>query len=469
MNRAVGFIVAAVIGSASGCGDNLGPPAMNRAQLLDRLRALPGVTVTEATTKVPDAEYFILHFTQPVDHFDPNQSEGTFQQEVSLLHRSELARVPMIIHTSGYWDNYRDSEVELTHLLDANQVSIEHRYFGASRPVPTDWTKLTIQQMAADEHAIIMALRRVYGGAFLTTGGSKGGTTAVFHHRYYPDDVDGTVAYVAPISFGTPDPRYPPFFDKVGPDWCRRKVVEVATDLLVNRRDAMEMLAAKQSDFAYDRIAIGPAVESAISGFEWSFWQYFGVNHCGLLPELSASDEEMFAFLDKVSPVADCSDQRLANLEAYYYQTYNQLGYPDYYVPYLTLRYSENDYSGELPTPEPAYDASAMHDVLDYFSAHGERMMLIYGEWDPWIKGRLVLSVAPDSGVYVQPEGTHASSISGLKDTDHDAALTILQHWTGVTPRTDAWRGATISPALAVAPFEPRMLPVRLRATSTAR
>jgi hypothetical protein len=50
----------------------------------------------------------------------------------------------------GYSDYYRDSPVQLTRLLSANQISIEHRFFAESRPNPVDWSKLTIQQMAAD-------------------------------------------------------------------------------------------------------------------------------------------------------------------------------------------------------------------------------------------------------------------------------------------------------------------------------
>ena len=40
--------------------------------------------------------------------------------------------------------------------------------------------------------------------------------TSVYHRRFYPDDVDATVAYVAPISFGAPDDRYIDFLANVG-------------------------------------------------------------------------------------------------------------------------------------------------------------------------------------------------------------------------------------------------------------
>ncbi|HEX5062314.1 MAG TPA: S28 family serine protease, partial [Kofleriaceae bacterium] len=178
-------------------------------EILFALRQLPGVhDATEMPTQSAGYHYYVIHFEQKVDHNDPNSA--TFLQEVSLLHHDEL-HYPMVVHTSGYWDYYLDRVVELTALLGANQISIEHRYFGESRPTPTDWTKLTIDQMAADQHEIVTALKKIYEGKFLTTGGSKGGMTATYHRRFYPDDVDGTVPYVAPISFAAPDARYAGF------------------------------------------------------------------------------------------------------------------------------------------------------------------------------------------------------------------------------------------------------------------
>ena len=66
MNRAVGFIAAALL-AGSGCGDNFGPPPMTPAELMDRLRALPGVTVQQADGAPENYSYYILHFTQPLD------------------------------------------------------------------------------------------------------------------------------------------------------------------------------------------------------------------------------------------------------------------------------------------------------------------------------------------------------------------------------------------------------------------
>jgi hypothetical protein len=433
MNRAIGVIVAAaLVGSA--CGDNIEPHGLTPEQLLARLRALPGVTVDVAPTQQTGVHYYVLHFTQPIDHDDPRR--GTFQQEVSLIHRSDLPSVPVIVQTSGYFDNLLDHPVELTTLLGANQVSIEHRYFGASRPVPTDWTKLTIAQMAADEHEIITALRKIYQGAFITTGGSKGGMTAVYHRRFYPDDVNGTVAYVAPLSFGTPDPRYAGFVDTIGTDACRQAVRDVATEMLVNRRQAMLSRAQLQPARTYTRVAIGPAVEAAIYSLEWTFWQYSGVQACDSVPAVTASDDALFAFLDRISPVAECDDEQLGKFESYVYQSYAQLGFPDAGVAYLApfLWYTEEDYEGELPTEEPEYDSTVMRDIDDFVEHRGEHLLFIYGQWDPWTGGRFVLGTATDSELFIQPEGTHGARIANLEPSDRDRAFAMLEAWTGVAP-----------------------------------
>lgn len=476
MDRAFRTIVAAVL-ATGGCSDGVSRPRLTPDELLTKLRELPGVTAAEAPTKQVDFHYYILHFTQPIDHEDP--SLGTFQQKVSLLHRNEQDPVPMIIHTSGYDDYYRDHPVELTKLLAANQVSIEHRYFGESRPEVPDWTKLTIAQMAADEHAIIDALRGIYEGAFLSTGGSKGGMTAVFHRRFYPSDVEGTVAFVAPISFGTPDPRYPPFVDEIGPRGCHEAVREVARLMLEDRRHALEDRARLQAEgegHLYTRVEIGPAVEAAIVGLEWTFWQFFGVNSCSKVPKINEdeappSDEALFAFLDMVSPVTDNDDEQVERFAPYYYQSYAQLGYPDYGAAYLRpfLYYSELDYVLELPTlEEPPYDDRAMRDINDYVEDHGSRMLFIYGEWDPWTAGKFAIGQAEDSAVYTQKHGNHRSGIAGLDMHDREDALGRLRRWTGVDPLLSRLRGGESGTARSMTQppqrLGPRMPPALVRA-----
>nr|MBA3541872.1 aminopeptidase [Deltaproteobacteria bacterium] len=334
-------LLATLVVLFAACGDDSGSdpyippdPPTDAADVVAKLEAIPGVTATIEPTETAGYSYIVVHFTQPVDHANPEGA--TFQQLASLLYRSGTA--PVVVQTSGYWDYYLDRTVELTRLLSANQISIEHRFFGESRPEPADWSKLTIRQMADDQHAIIAALRSVFPGKVVTTGGSKGGMTAVYHRRFYPDDVDGSVPYVAPLSFAAPDVRYAAFLDTLGPAACRQALRDVATNMLSQRRAAMldrAQTESLQDGLQYTRIQIGPAVEGSIAGIEWAFWQYVGIDGCDGVPPVTATDDEMWAFLQAVAPVSDNSDASVAQFDAYYYQAYAQLGYPDGGATYL--------------------------------------------------------------------------------------------------------------------------------------
>jgi hypothetical protein len=437
---------------------------MTPDELLARLRALPGVTAQQG--EAPEHySYYILHVTQPLDHHDP--SRGTFQQEVSLLHRDERAPSPLIIYTSGYWDDEHDTPVELTTLLDANQVSIEHRFFGESRPDTIDWSLLTVDQAADDEHDIITALHTIYEGAFLSVGESKGGITALLHRSFYPTDVSGTVAYVAPLSFNAPDPRYSAQFehDLIGPSDCRAAVRALACEMLGHRRAQMLDRAraeAAQDASGYSRVKIGPAVEAAIAGLEWGFWQTAGDGHCDTLPRVTDSDDKLFEFLKATSPVSEYNDDQLGYYAPYYYQSYSQLGYPDYTVSYLTdqMWYGEIDYLGELPTSEPAFDPGAMDRLQQWLEdpdtdEHdpvtrkdlGKHILFLYGDWDPWFAGRVVTGAALDTPPLIQPRGNHFTQLATMDRSFQFQAFAYIQRWTGVEPLL--WRLERQSPSVA--------------------
>lgn len=76
---------------------NSGPPNSGDA-LLARLRALPGVTVTEIPAHYGYPRQFALDMTQPVNHDNP--SGATFTQRAYLSHADE--RAPMVFGAYGY-------------------------------------------------------------------------------------------------------------------------------------------------------------------------------------------------------------------------------------------------------------------------------------------------------------------------------------------------------------------------------
>ena len=426
--------------SAIGDATNVTGDATPRAaDLLTKLNELPGVTATESQpNQAGDSNrYYSLEFAQPVDHNDP--SGQTFQQYATLIERDPAA--PMIAHTTGYWDYEGFSPTELSDLLGANQISIEYRFFGTSRPDPADWTKLTIEQAATDEHEIITLLKPLFKGAWIDTGESKGGMTASYHRRFFPDDVVGTVPYVAPMSFGAPDNRYVSFLDNTGTPACHQAVRDIAVEMLANRRAMLLSRAtaeAASNNYKYTRIAIGPAVESSVGGLEWTFWQYYGVGYCSDVPPVDASDDTVWAFLQNIDPVSGNDDDQVSPFEAYDYQAAYQLGYPADNVPYLTqyLQYGDADYAGSMPigVEVPAYDLSAMTDVANWVATQGTHLLFVYGQFDPWTGGKYSLGAATDANELIVPSGTHGSELRDLNSADKATAYAQLAAWTGVTP-----------------------------------
>lgn len=399
------------------------------------LEELTGVTLEETPTAVEGYTYYVMRFDQPVDHDEPRGER--FSHRASLLHRDPYA--PLVVVTTGYDDYYRDRVHELTRLLGANQISIEHRYFGESRPAREGWEQLTIEQMARDEHVILDKLQNVYHGAFLSAGASKGGMTATYHRRFFPDDVDGTVAYVAPISFALGDPRYPPFQDDTGPPACRQAIRDAAVAMLRDHRAALEeRLIGKAVGPGYEWAQRSPesALEENVMNLEWQLWQYTGVRACELVPGAGATADELWAFLQEMAPLRTQGD--ITRLEPYYEQTMRQLGFPvaqyDYLAEHLIY---QGVVIGHVASDDEdgAYDGgAAMRDINDYVRKEADDILFIYGEWDPWTAGAYTVAPLPNARRFFVRGGTHGSKIADLAPPEQQTALRMLEEWTGVVP-----------------------------------
>jgi PS-10 peptidase S37 len=312
----------------------LGAPAAAAAQsgdIADQLRAIPGMTLVEERPAPAPYRYFVLSYEQPADHRHP--LEGTFQQVFTLLHK-DTAR-PMVLHTSGYNVSLSPSRSETTRLVDGNQISVEQRFFTPSRPAPADWSDLNIWQAATDHHRLVAALDDLYPGRWLSTGASKGGMTSVYHRRFYPDDVDGTVAYVAPNDVvNAEDSAYTRFFERVGTPECRAALTALEREALGPRRAALAerfaaTAAAEGWTFAHTIGTVDRALEMSVLDTAWAFWQYTGVANCANVPAASASTDDIYAFIDAVVFFGFYTDQGLEPYIPYYFQAGTQLGWPE--------------------------------------------------------------------------------------------------------------------------------------------
>jgi hypothetical protein len=438
-------LLAATLLLSLACGGGSTPSATftqgPTQDILDSLRTTPGVAdVTEVSSAITGTRFFRMHLTQPVDH--GNAAAGTFPQLVTLLYRSRTA--PVVLATTGYAISSNPSQGEPTRILAANQITMEHRFFNTSTPTPADWTKLTIQQSAADEHQVVTTLKPLFSGKWLNTGGSKGGMTALFHRRFYPGDVDATLAYVAPINLANGDTRYPPFIDARGTS-SSRLAIEAWQQAIFNKRS--EVLGLLQADAtarsaSFSFLGADRTLEFAVLESPFILWQYGNAALAAQVPGPGATAAQLYAYLDQVNGgvVDTWSDTTLDYYKAYYQQCANQLGYPANKESHLTgLSYPGQDVPAIYPPAgaSKTYDnAVAMQDIQAWMDASATKVILVYGENDPWTAGALNVTagaLARNVRKYIAPAGNHGSKLSSLTSSDATEAYALLAQWLSAT------------------------------------
>lgn len=404
--------------------------------ITQKLSCINGLTYTETTdANTPaGARQFELQFTQLVDHNDP--ASGVFSQRLALIHRHE--NEPMVLQTSGY-SIFAVRETHITARFATNQLQVEHRFFANSKPQSLDWSKLDIKQSADDFHAITVAFKQIYPQRWLNTGASKGGMTSVYHRRFYPDDLDGTVADVAPLSFSTSDQRYNDFMNNVGGDTyksCRENFKKMQIRLLQDRNEFIPQIKGQftqlgGSDVAYEHAMI----ESA-----FYFWQYGNpdslLQGCNALP-VNQSTKDMFDFIQKIAPLSGYTDSDITEFQPYYYQAATQLGSPDNVTSHLEklrhYRFSIDQY-----TPKGVaytYSNEAMHDVDSWVRNFGDKIIFIYGEFDPWSAGEFSVSeTGKDVRKYFVPKGNHGVKFVDLPIEAKTEVIATLSRWLNKAP-----------------------------------
>ncbi|WLQ14354.1 S28 family serine protease [Hahella aquimaris] len=407
--------------------------------ILEYLNGVAGMEAEELDNPPEGYRYILIRYEQPIDHDNPVM--GTFKQRMVLLHKS--AEAPMVLATNGYNISVSTYRYNLTKVLNASQLKIEHRYFAESRPDPLDWQYLTIKQAASDHHRIVQAIRPFYSGKWISRGASKGGMTAMYHRRFFPNDVDGTVANVAPQSFGRLDPRYVTFQEEVGPRACRETLKRYQREVL-KRRETMKAYIqtyATENGLEFNlEGGLDRVLDLTIGELYFQFYQYGDLENCKDIPAKDASDQELFDFMLAWGPLTFVTDSGLEQYEAYFYQAITQLGYPRLLTSHLRnlLMYDPNDYSAYVSEwPSQPFDHRAMWDIAGFAAMRSTNVIMIYGDIDPWTAAAFFI---PDSNrrgthTFMVKDGNHGSDILTLNERDKSRAYSMLEDWTGVAPQ----------------------------------
>ncbi|MEU2061819.1 S28 family serine protease [Streptomyces sp. NPDC013455] len=458
MRKALRWLLAltVLIGTLSTAAGAATAAESEPTDIKDRLLSIPGMSLIQEKP-YPGYRYFVLNYTQPVDHRHPDR--GTFQQRITVLHK-DTSR-PTVFYTSGYNVSTTPSRREPTQIVDGNQVSLEYRYFTPSRPAPADWSKLDIWQAASDQHRVFRALKQVYSANWLATGGSKGGMTATYYERFYPRDMDGVVAYVAPNDVvNEEDSAYDRFFARVGTKECRDRLNAVQREALVRRAALEKKYAAYAAENGYTFTTIGSldkAYEAVVLDYVWGFWQYSLLKDCASVPAdaATATDEEIWNSVDTISGFSAYTDQGLETYTPYYYQAGTQLGAPTIHFPHIEkglVRYGYQPPRNFVPRSIPMrFQPQAMRDVDTWVRHHATHMLFVYGQNDPWGSERFRLGTgARDSYVFTAPGANHGANVAGLVPDEKSRATAAVLQWAGLSP-------ATVDRARPLAKYDPKL------------
>jgi hypothetical protein len=181
------------------------------------------------------------------------------------------------------------------------------------------------------------------------------------------------------------------------------------------------------------------AFEFAVTEVWFNFWQYADATECPSIPASTATDDDVFQFLNWISPFELMADTWVDYYKPYFYQTATQLGAPKQADAHLVdlLKYPGMDGPAAYCPPEwtTVFDRTAIEDIQDWLSRQGQRIMFIYGQNDTWSAAPFELGNASDSYRFWVSNGNHGSQISQLARPDSAQALDALERWSGVKPK----------------------------------
>ena len=379
------------------------------------------------------SEKYVTYFTQPLEHRHPEK--GSFHQRVIVSHVG-FDR-PTVIVTEGYGAAYAlrsQYREELSKLLNANMIFVEYRYFLESTPEPKDWQYLTAENSADDLHAITTAFKNIYPGKWIATGISKGGQTTLLYRTFYPDDVDISVPYVAPLCHGVEDGRHEPFLHKVSTPENRKKIEDFQLEALKRKATLLPRFEKYCTEKNYSfRAPIEEIYDYSVLEYSFALWQWG--TPISSIPATTASDDEIFSHLLAISePGYFTADSPNAS---FFVQAARELGYYGYDVQpfkqYLSIQSSEG-YLHRLMLPEELKDMpfnkTLSKKITKFLKKQDPKMIFIYGQNDPWTAAGVTwLKNKKNIHVFIQPNGSHLARINTLPEAEKAKVMELINEW----------------------------------------
>ena len=409
---------------------------------LQKLFGEENVTYLDSSTF---KEYYRINVRQLINHHDIHR--GFFNQQVLL--GIQDATAVTVLQPEGYsipkHYNNPNFKNELTILLNANQVIIEHRYFGSSIPDSLSKKFLTYEQASNDDHFIKEKLANLFTGKWVSTGVSKSGDAALAYRFYYPNDVDATVAYGISITTEAEDPRFDDYIKGRRKTEEGKKINEAQINLLKNKK---KLLPIFQKAFEFEKQDLTnwdleTLYDYGVLDLEVSFWQYYKS-----LDDLKAEinmivEEESKRDGFPVSMKLDTFEDRLTLFAAYmtmgliskkmtshYYQAFSEGGYYGYdetpFLQYLKLK----DYPLSIFAMEPTlFNGKLRQDEKKWTETKMEKVIFINGDNDPWAVYKIKPAKGLDNLQILVTNANHTLKLKDLPNEDYKNVILKLNKW----------------------------------------
>lgn len=414
--------------------------------LLPKLQKLFGEANVVSIDSSAFKEYYKINVPQLIDHNDV--TKGTFLNRILLGFNDTIAPVVMESGPYGFYpfQEKKSYKTELTHLLNANQIIVEHRYFGESIPTATSFQYLTYKQTSDDFHYIKQVLKNIFPSKWVATGHSKGGDAVFAYKYYYPNDVEATVAYGISTTLEAEDRRFKNFIATMRKTKEGKKVFQDQLYLLKNKKRLLPAFIhfneqiQKLFEIDYGKYDSETMYDYAVLDLDVMFWQSFGT-YDELQERLSTNDKELTemgitpepalkSIQDKLVYLLDisCLDTRY---KAHYYQAFSEGGYYGYdekpFRKYLKNKeYPIAVFAGEKTNFDPIFRQAQQQ----WAATEMQHFMLIIADSDPWgICCPIPFPENKDNLKLVLKNSNHAAKLKDFDESTREQALQKLKFW----------------------------------------
>ncbi len=390
-------------------------------------KKFPGVIIK--TMEKRDGYKFCweLIIIQKLDHWD--EKSEVFPQKILLYHKS--FKNPNVLVTEGY--NVIDRIYEATMILDANQFSVEYRFFGDSHPAKLNWKLLNHKQALEDLHSIKTKLAEIYKKSWVATGISKGGTTTALYSLTYPKDVKASVAYVAPFVLEQEDKRTVDHYqNKVSTPNCRQKVKDFQRNLLNHRNELKVMLTdLEKRDEVVFQMDKDKVIDFTALEYPFSFWQWgFG---CEEIPDKNANAQTIYEHIEEVVDFNYYDNKSCTEFLPAYYQFMTEYGYYGFDTTGISDLLVYPQLSNLEFCPKDAdltYHGEYLNEMHQRAIHESKNIIYIYGGLDTWTSCAINPSPETNAIKLVKWDGGHRTRIRDFSNSEKQMVYNTLKKWT---------------------------------------